>query len=261
MTDIKMYWWNETPNFGDALNPYLVEKLSGQKVVWSPLESANIVGAGSLLQWITKIEDKLTQPLHVWGSGYMYDQEPPISNPLVKHHAVRGYKSSTFGKLDGVKVGDSGLLANMLTDKSVAKRYQIGIVPHLWHLDDPTLAELLNMHPNIKLIDVRLYPLDVIRQIAECEFVYSSSLHGLVVADSFSIPNQWIQFSTPLFGGNWKFEDYYSVFNVQSEPLTLKIETDVNKIAAELANQYRRPGITTIRKDLLGAFPSLHSGQ
>lgn len=72
MLKIKMYWWNEKPNFGDAFNPYLVEKLSGQKVTWSPLESADIVGAGSLLQWITKVQDDLTHPLHVWGSGYMF---------------------------------------------------------------------------------------------------------------------------------------------------------------------------------------------
>ncbi len=257
MTQIKMYWWNETPNFGDGLNPYLVEKLSGQKVVWSPLESANIVGAGSLLQWITKIENRLMQPLHVWGSGYMFDEEPPINNPLVIHHAVRGHKSSSFGKLHDIALGDSGLLADLLMDKFIAKKYAIGIVPHLWHLDDPILLNLLCLHPNIKMIDVRHEPLDVIRQIAECEFVYSSSLHGLVVADSFSIPNQWLQFNTPLFGGDWKFKDYYSVFDDQQKPLSLKLDTDIEEIAAEIANDYSRNGIVVIKDGLLIAFPSL----
>ena len=230
-------------------------RLRCQDVDWSPLESADIVGAGSLLQWVTKVESKLTHPLHVWGSGYMFDQKPPISSPLVIHDAVRGVKTKAFGKLDNVALGDTGLLADLLVDKPIAKRYTIGIVPHLWHLDNPTLLHLMKKYPEIKLIDVRQNPLDVITQIAECEFVYSSSLHGLIVADSFEIPNQWVQFDVPLFGGVWKFEDYYSVFDNLPEPLLLEQVTFMDSLISGIANEYKRAGLADIKQNLLRAFP------
>lgn len=40
------------------------------------------------------------------------------------------------------------------------------------------------------MIDVRFNPKEVIEKIAECEFVYSSSLHGLIVANGLEVPNQ-----------------------------------------------------------------------
>lgn len=250
-----MYWWNEQPNFGDALNSYLVEKLSGKKVEWSPLESADIVGAGSLLQWVTKIQDKLKEPLHVWGSGYMYDQQPAITSAKVIHHAVRGYKTKEYGQLKGVMLGDAGLLSDLLITKPVSKTYEIGIVPHLWHIDNPVLKDLLTHHPTMKLIDVRLDSLEVIKQIAQCEFVLSSSLHGLIVADSFGIPNQWIQFDVPLFGGEWKFEDYYSIFKLKPKPLVIETASQLDDIAVNRTEGYVRANIQEIKKSLLDCFP------
>lgn len=255
MSNIKMYWWNDQPNFGDALNPYLVEKLSNRKVEWSPLESADIVGAGSLLQWVAKIEDRLARPLHVWGSGYMFDQEAAISSVMVKHHAVRGRKTKEYGHIRGAVLGDTGLLADLLTIKPIAKRYEIGIVPHLWHIDNPALGDVLSNYPNMKLIDVRINPLEVIKQIAQCEFILSSSLHGLIVADSFGIPNQWVQFDVPLFGGDWKFEDYYSVFDLEPKPFVVEFATQINDVVADCSETYFRSNIQDIKKRLLDNFP------
>jgi pyruvyltransferase len=44
----------------------------------------------------------------------------------------------------------------------------------------------------------------------ECKIVLSSSLHGLVLADSFQIPNKRIVLSNNIIGGDFKFKDYYS---------------------------------------------------
>jgi pyruvyltransferase len=257
MSKIKMYWWKETSNFGDGLNPYLIKKISGHIVEWSALEKADLVGAGSLLQWITKIEDKLVAPLHVWGSGYMYDEEPRTSSSLIKYHAVRGYKSKQYGGLEGVVFGDPGILADLLLEDCPSYKHSIGIVPHLWHLDDSNLASLLEQSPQLKLIDVRLDPLDVIKQIAECEFIFASSLHGLIVADSLGIANRWVHFNKPLFGGDWKFEDYYSVFGITPKPVQLSSDTHLETLMIETRRNYSRPGLAKLRRDLIDAFPAI----
>ncbi|NQE93329.1 polysaccharide pyruvyl transferase family protein [Nocardia terpenica] len=67
-----------------------------------------------------------------------------------------------------------------------------GLVPHLWSQKDLRIHRAGELFPKIKVIEVRRHPIEVIKQIASCEFVFSSTLHGLAVADSFQVPNQWV---------------------------------------------------------------------
>ncbi len=257
VSKIKTYWWNEQPNFGDALNPLLLRELTNEEIIWSPLKSADLVAAGSLLQWVAAIENDLVRPLHVWGSGYMFDEEPPVTSDLVLHHAVRGLKSKTFGSLpDKIALGDPGLLASILIKKPIVKKYSVGIVPHLWHLADPVLGKLKDNCTSVKIIDVRDDPLHVIEAISACEFIFASSLHGLVVADAFDIPNQWIQFNKPLFGGDWKFQDYYSSFNINIQPIRLDVDSSLDTIVDDIRRSYARPNIASIKQRLLVSLPS-----
>lgn len=68
--------------------------------------------------------------------------------------------------------------------------------------------------PKSVLIDLREPPIETLNKIAECETIVSSSLHGLVAADSLGIPNMRMKLSNHGFDFNvdFKFDDYYSVF-------------------------------------------------
>ena len=62
----------------------------------------------------------------------------------------------------------------------------------------------------MKFIDVNeANPLDVIDQITSCRKILSSSLHGLIVADAYRIPNARLILSNLICGGDFKFDDYY----------------------------------------------------
>jgi hypothetical protein len=50
----------------------------------------------------------------------------------------------------------------------------------------------------------------VTNEITNSEFVVSSSLHGLIIADAFGIPNARLRISDRMPGGDWKFMDYFS---------------------------------------------------
>jgi hypothetical protein len=99
-------------------------------------------------------------------------------------------------------------------------------------------------------------PKEVISQIAQCNSILSSSLHGLITADSLRIPNIRIEISTAIRGGDWKFNDYYSAFGI--EPL--KIQASTLASAEELRphlQQYNRPRLDEIKDTLYKSFPDL----
>lgn len=103
-------------------------------------------------------------------------------------------------------MGDPGILARDLVGP-VEKHNRIGIVPQYVDKTHPIIQELLG-HPEYQVIDVERECLEVCQEIAGCRAVLSSSLHGLVVADSYGIPNVRLVVSDKIIGGDFKFDDY-----------------------------------------------------
>ena len=101
-----------------------------------------------------------------------------------------------------------------MQDKKTIKRYAVGFVPHKFDYDNPKIEFLLRSIPKSVLIDLREPPIETLNKIAECDTIVSSSLHGLVAADSLGIPNMRMKLSNHGFDFNvdFKFDDYYSVF-------------------------------------------------
>jgi pyruvyltransferase len=253
--EVKAYWWNERPNFGDSMTPELLARLFGINASWASLEEADLTAAGSVIQWITPVRIDVQDPIHIWGSGYIFPEEPPPLPGTAIYHAVRGPQSAKLSGIEGEVVdGDPGLLASRVFDKKRLNRHSIGIVPHLWHRSDPALAEIAKQN-DMLVIDVEADPKSVIMAIASCDFIFSSSLHGLVIADSFSIPNLWITLEPEPFGGRWKFNDYYGSFGLTIEPIHLTPQINIKTQIGRVIEAYVRPGIEAIGESLFKAFP------
>lgn len=201
---MRAYWWRGRANFGDELNSWLLERL-GAPFEWAAADSAELVICGSTLE---HLPSKWTGT--VCGAGMLREtSHVDLSHANVL--AVRGHLTAQRAQYvpTSVVLGDPGLLVSRWVPQTVTK-YDLGVVPH-W-----SDTELYRRFPYGKLIDVRQPPGDVIRDIARCKRIVSSSLHGIIVADSFSIPRRAELFpnatSVKWEGGDFKFRDYSSVF-------------------------------------------------
>ena len=201
MTSVDMWWWRprdgRTTNFGDELGPEVVRRL-GHTVRRVEPEHAEIVACGSILHLVTN-PDTI-----VWGSGIMRTGPTRSGRKNLRPHraaAVRGRLTAAHLGLDAtVPLGDPGLLASALWDKPKPK-YRLGIVPH--YIDNRTWPEA------DLVIDVRDPVDDVIAQIGSCEVIAASSLHGLIVAQSFGIPSIRLHHQR-IGGADTKYLDYAS---------------------------------------------------
>ncbi|HEX5798196.1 MAG TPA: polysaccharide pyruvyl transferase family protein [Candidatus Saccharimonadales bacterium] len=261
---LKLYWWKYNPpaqlNFGDELTPVIIESLFGRHCIWSPPEECNMAGAGSIIEILLK-KKRGNKPI-LWGSGFIKKDSVTISSDDFNIKALRG-KSSLERTVNinqkAVALGDPGLLASYLLQSKPEKKYRLGIVPHYVDLESPTVKEL-SRQKNVKIISPLNPPEEVIHDIAASECVVSSSLHGLIAADSVGTPNAHLKLSDGLTGGLYKFKDYYSVFSGPSRYILLQPDDVLDKQAEAVAQNverlYKKPNnLDSLKQDLIKSFP------
>ncbi|MGV6826434.1 MAG: polysaccharide pyruvyl transferase family protein [bacterium] len=250
MPPLKLYWSSTKPNFGDWLSPAICEYLSGRKVVHSELKKADLMAVGSLLQ---RIRNRFWHKrIAIWGSGFIADQ----ASIKVKHQvfATRGPLSAQLLGKKPVAFGDPGLLAAERFGAGSGKQYRLGLIPHYRDQDEEWFKSQQSTTPNSKVINVFDPPETVAHQISRCDLVLSSSLHGLVVADAYGVPNDWLSLTDRQRGGTFKYRDYYQTFGLDMLPLQPGSPLSVQELERLIEN-YRRPGIERIQQNLVNSFP------
>lgn len=199
------FWWDGHPNFGDALTPWILPHLGIVPVLSAPNE-AEIAGVGSILEMLPPSFAGV-----VWGSGSLDGRR--LNLPKATVAAVRGpLTRDLLGLPRGapVALGDPGLLVERMMRRPRTK-YALGVVPHGMHRRHPGFASLLSGSTANATQVLTYQPVHrVLRHIAECEAIFTTSLHGLIVADSFGIPAAWAM-PSELYGGDFKFRDYEAV--------------------------------------------------
>ncbi|MGX7042401.1 polysaccharide pyruvyl transferase family protein [Leuconostoc holzapfelii] len=87
---------------------------------------------------------------------------------------------------------------------------KILIVPHFEDFNDEKLQKFYD-DKRFEIVDVREEPEKVIKKLSSASFILSSSLHGLVISDSYKIPNALYNISDNM--RFFKYDDYYSATN------------------------------------------------
>lgn len=188
-------------NFGDILNKWLVEKISGQTVELAKPGPEVHICIGSILKFVTP-------NMHVWGTGAMRLEDKP--SPHAYYYAVRGPITRQLILAHGGNCpevyGDPALLLPRYYHPTVEKKYKLGIIPH--YVDYKAVKE---KYPNYKVINLlNANPLEVVDEILECEETVSSSLHGLIVSQAYGVPSALVDtIDGKLSGDGTKFTDYF----------------------------------------------------
>ncbi|WP_245294833.1 polysaccharide pyruvyl transferase family protein [Rhizobium rhizosphaerae] len=212
-------------NIGDALSPVMVALLSGRDVARVPSQSDALrmacVGTighgfsgGEVWFWGTGCSNRLKPSSDAPPEAY---QRPDNANFRVL--ATRGPVSEQLltGEAEGSigVYGDPVWLLPRFYRPSLPKRWKLGVIVHLSELSDrdveahvkeellryrvpPELAgeiRLINTVAPIGMAGIR----DKIDEILSCERIVSTSLHGLVFAESYGIP--CLSFPAHLAGG------------------------------------------------------------
>jgi hypothetical protein len=215
-------WWMESPypgNFGDILNPYVVEKLTGLPPLFGP-KGAGVLAIGSTIRFAR-------DGARVWGAGTARLSDR--LNPRAHYLAVRGPLTASLVESSGGMApqvfGDPAvLLPRLYKPKAMGqRRYALGVVLH--HAN----AGKLSFAGDVKVIDVLRAGYEgiesFIEDLCQCERILSSSLHGLIVSHAYGIPAQWFTVfdtTTGVPGDGTKYNDYQlSIGNGDREPLAL----------------------------------------
>jgi pyruvyltransferase len=201
------------PNFGDALTPWLVRRITGQHPIFVRPEDRRhkYFVTGSVLSYAGT-------GCSVWGAGIMYrnDFVSPEANLL----AVRGPLTRTRALECGADCppvyGDPAMLLPRFYRPGPKQRHGLGIIAHF--SDRPRLPASSQHSEEIRWIDIQDPVESVIDQIASCEFVASSSLHGLIASHAYGIPAVWVKFRNLPSGDDSKFQDYF--LSIGEEPPT-----------------------------------------
>jgi len=224
-------------NFGDMLTPLVVAYLHKKKIRRLPtfffpyIEHYFIIG--SILQ-------KSTSKTNIWGSGLISRSSKCKSKPK-KIFAVRGPLTKSLLEDQGIDCpevfGDPALLMPEIYSPSIKKKYKLGVVPHYVDKNHPWL-KINSDNKDILIIDVqRENPLEVIDDLLACEKIISSSLHGIIVADAYSIPSLWVEFSNKVVGEGFKFLDYFlSVGRKDNKPIYMLQDLKIEEIEREFYN-------------------------
>lgn len=199
--------WMISNNIGDALTPWLIEKITGQTPLYVPfdVQFPKFMVTGSVLNHAS---DYTT----VWGAGFANFEDCLNAKPIIK--AVRGPVTKARVEFQaGIPVpcvGDPALLMPRFYDPRTVvriKSHKVGFIPHYIHQQET--AAWLNGRDDIKFINVFDTPEHFVDDLCLCETVFSSSLHGLIIADAYGVPRAWYGGSVRLGGNGAKFADHF----------------------------------------------------
>jgi len=206
---VPLVWWTDTANFGDLLSPWLVGRLSERPVVLAPHRGPSYVAVGSVVT-------RARRGSVVWGSGSFGSERRSLFSSGASYRAVRG--PLTRSRLLDVGIdcprvyGDPALLMPLWFWPDVEQKHDVGVViRHSEHQWRETATD-----PSVVVIDFASHDIEeVTAQILSCRRIISSSLHGLVIADAYGIPNAWLGAERTVGGsrpngGEFKYHDYFA---------------------------------------------------
>lgn len=224
-------------NFGDDLNIYLLNKILPDTIILKKIKGKlskfSFLKSKPYLMFIGSILKNDIENAIILGAGVMYDSEKFSGQPK-EIYSVRGPLSAAklldYGYKKTNLFGDPALILSKFITPSKVKRHSIGFVPHYVDKENPLSLRLIH-DLGIHFIDIQSEPYEFIEELTSCEYIISSSLHGIIAADSYGIPSRWVKISSLVHGEGFKFRDYFnSVGKTNLNPFLVDFNTTLSDI-------------------------------
>lgn len=239
---VNLNYWCESNNLGDTLTPIIVNYMLS-------LRGINPNKAVSRRKHLYAVGSVLTagiQDCTVWGSGVL---NSTITNRLRGRHldirSVRGPFTRVILQDYGYDCppvyGDPAIFMTEIykPQDQIKKKYKYGVVMHKDQKYDVTDSDVLMI--DICTADYKLF----IDQILSVEKVISSSLHGIILAESYGVPAVLLQPKVDIL----KYYDWYYSTKRYTFPIAQTIEE------AKVMTPVDLPNLEPIRKKLKEVFP------
>lgn len=204
-------------NLGDTLSALIVAGMAGVPVRRAGFDQPveRMVGVGTIGH------NQRNGVLHFWGTGVDAERNPvdPLVHGYVRPantefniHALRGPNSARTLRAAGIEVPDVfgdpvWMLPRFWPMKDVEKTHDLGVILHITELegrelDSPVKPSLIRyavpdaFKNRIRLINTHCPPTPEgmkakVAEIVSCRAIVSTSLHGLVIAETYGIPCAW----------------------------------------------------------------------
>lgn len=219
---IKCFWFGGL-NFGDSLCPLILKTMFPKsEITWTP-NPPKLLCIGSILQ-VAQSGDTIWGVGAMVGDSFSWDKGKPKTLNIL---AVRGPLTRNLCIKEGFDCpevyGDPAILLGKIYPKKRQNTFDLGVVAHYVDTDSGSLKCFNDC--GLKVLNIPSYgrPVeDVISDIVSCSVIASSSLHGLIVAESYGIPSVWIEFSDNVAGSGFKFRDYYFSTDRDSTPVNCR---------------------------------------
>ena len=138
--------------------------------------------------------------------------------PELRIDGVRGFLTKSIVQRDSQNhhrpqvIGDPGLLLSEIEPLPYCRDPKpLGFVVH--DVDRAAFAEKYPNHVD-DIVDNYAPRAEFVRQLSQYRAIASTSLHGCVFSHSYGIPVAPFVLTDKVFGGDFKFEDYYSSYGL-----------------------------------------------
>ena len=211
---LPLFYWADQKNFGDELSASVVEWMANTQVREArSTNGARLFAVGSILEyardgdivWGSGIHpanyDRYWRPATFgWKRRLLFRTAPydltvfSVRGPLTRDALL--FRGNTCPEV----FGDPAILLPSIYPRERQPDRKFGVIPH--YADKPWFAQR-----NIPFIDVAKPWQEVVDEIVRCECVVSTSLHGIIVAETYGVPAIWLR----MYGreGIMKYMDYY----------------------------------------------------
>lgn len=250
----QVFWWSPPPptsrwrflrravqeNAGDLLGPCLVDRLLRERgLAIRDIRRPRLFSIGSVLHFARDGDT-------VWGSGINGKQ--PLSELRFSQldvRAVRGPLTAVLLRERGVHVqgdvyGDPGILTARYWPRTPSGRAGPVYVPHMREQVGREVRRRARVVSPLQSLE------GFIDGISEASIVYATSLHGIIIAESYGIPAVLIRNRSG--ETSFKYDDYYQGTGRFGMPVFDSLE-------AAATYQPAVPDLRALQERLLAAFP------